>query len=86
MNDISKELCDERASRTEKRLDKHSSTIDELRACSVKLTEMLQIHNERIHDHETRLGSLEKRPSNIFGKIVDALISAVTAAIVCLIL
>ncbi|MBO5212535.1 MAG: hypothetical protein J6B60_03245 [Clostridia bacterium] len=86
MNDISKELCEERAQRTEKRLDKHSSAIDELCACSVKLTEMMRIHNERIDDHESRLGSLEKRPGDIVGRVIDALISAVTAAIVCMIL
>lgn len=86
MTEISSELCNERTTRTEKRLDKHSATIDELRICSVKLTEMLEKHNEKISDHENRLDSLEKRPKDAIGKIIDALISAVVAGLVCLIL
>lgn len=85
MTDISKELCDERATRTEKRLDKHSATIDELRICSVKLTEMLEKHNEKISDHENRLDTLERGPRDTVGRIADAIISALVAGIICLI-
>ena len=47
---------------------------------------MLEKHNEKISDHENRLDSLEKRPKDAIGKIIDALISAVVAGLVCLIL
>lgn len=86
MSEISKELCEERSTQTRRRLDKHADTIDALRVCSVKLTEMVEIHNERLKDHESRLDDLERRPSSILGKVVDALISAVVAALVCIIL
>ena len=69
-----------------KQLDKHSDTIDALKICSVKLTEMVEIHNQRLSDHESRLDNLEKRPSDIVSKIIDALISAVVAALVCIVL
>lgn len=86
MNEFSKELCNERSKQTQKRLDKHSDTIDALKVCSVKLTEMVEIHNERLKDHETRLDSLENRPSSLLSKIADALISAIIATLVCIIM
>ena len=69
-----------------KALDKHSDTIDALKVCSVKLTEMVEIHNQRLSDHESRLDSLENRPSSILSKVIDALISAVVATLVCILL
>ena len=86
MEEISKELCNERSKQMSKQLDKHSDTIDALKSCSVKLTEMVEIHNQRLSDHESRLDNLEKRPSDIVSKIIDALISAVVAALVCIVL
>lgn len=86
MSEITKELCDERSKQARRRLDKHSDTIDALKVCSVKLTEMVEIHNERLKDHESRLDDLEKRPSSILNKMVDALISAVVATLVCMVL
>ena len=86
MEEISKELCNERSEQTRRRLDKHSDTIDALKVCSVKLTEMVEIHNQRLSDHESRLDSLERRLSDIVSKIVDALISAIVATLVCIFL
>jgi hypothetical protein len=86
MEEISKELCKERSEQTRRRLDKHSDTIDALKVCSVKLTEMVEIHNQRLSDHESRLDSLENRPSSILSKVIDALISAVVATVVCILL
>jgi predicted nuclease with TOPRIM domain len=86
MEEISKELCKERSEQTRRRLDKHSDTIDALKVCSVKLTEMVEIHNQRLSDHESRLDSLENRPSSILSKVIDALISAVVATLVCILL
>lgn len=86
MEEFSKELCNERSIQTQRRLDKHSDTIDALKTCSVKLTEMVEIHNERLKDHETRLDSLENKPSSILSKIVDGIISAVVAALVCMVM
>ncbi len=85
MADPIKEICDERSTQTRRRLDKHADTIDALKVCSVKLTEMVEIHNERLKDHESRLDDLERRPSNILSKVVDALISALVATLVCII-
>ena len=86
MADPIKEICDERSTQTRRRLDKHSDTIDALKVCSVKLTEMVEIHNQRLSDHESRLDSLENRPSSILSKVIDALISAVVATLVCILL
>ncbi|MBO5374620.1 MAG: hypothetical protein J6A54_04145 [Clostridia bacterium] len=86
MSEQLKEICDERSKQTRRRLDKHSDTIDALKVCSVKLTEMVEIHNERLKDHESRLDDLERRPSSILSKVADALISAIVAGLVCLIL
>lgn len=85
MEEISKELCNERSKQALRRLDKHSEAIDALKTCSVKLTEMVEIHNQRLSDHESRLDDLEKRPSNIVSKIIDALISALIATLVCVV-
>ncbi|MBQ7411686.1 MAG: hypothetical protein IJW10_02120 [Clostridia bacterium] len=85
MNEINKELCEERSTQTRRRLDKHADTIDALKVCSVKLTEMVEIHNERLKDHESRLDDLESKPSSILGKALDALISAIVATLVCII-
>ena len=81
--EVKKELCDERSKEIKRRLDKHADTIDALKTCSVKLTEMVEIHNERLKDHEIRLDSLESRPSSVLSKIFDALISAVVATVIC---
>lgn len=84
--EASRELCEERSRQTLRRLDKHADTIDALKVCSVKLTEMVEIHNERLKDHESRLDDLEKRPSNIISKVIDALVSAIVAGVVCLVM
>ena len=86
MDEISKELCNERSKQTKARLDKHSDTLDALKACSVKLTEIVEFHNQRLSDHESRLDNLEKRPSSILSKIIDALISAIIATLVCIVI
>ncbi len=86
MNEISRDLCNERSTQSQRRLDKHESTLDALMVCSVKLTELVEIHNERLKDHETRLDVLESRPASIIARVVDALISALVAAVVCIVL
>ena len=86
MSEFSKELCNERSIQAQKRLDKHDDTLDALKTCSVKLTEIVEMHSERLLDHESRIDDLEKRPSSILSKIVDGIISAVVAALVCMVL
>lgn len=86
MNEISRDLCEERSGQSRRRLDNHEHTINELTVCSVKLTELVQIHNDRIKDHETRLDSLESRPASIIARLVDAFISAIVAGVVCLLM
>lgn len=86
MNEISRDLCEERSTQNRRQLDKHERTIDELTVCSVKLTELVQIHNDKLKDHETRLDSLESRPASIVARVVDALISAIVAGLVCVIM
>lgn len=46
--------------RTEKRLNEHSSSIDQLTSISDKLTTLVESHGKQIERHEDRILSLEK--------------------------
>lgn len=83
---VFRELCDVKTERTEKRLEKHDVMLDDLKECTVKLTQMLELHNEKLNGHEARLEDLEKKPSDFLEKIGTALITALIAALVSLIL
>ena len=83
---VTRERCDLMTERTERRLEKHGETIDELKTCTVKLTEMLAVHNEKLSDYGARLITLESRPGRLLDRVGTALISALATAAVALLL
>lgn len=83
---VSHELCDVKTERTDKRLEKHGVMLDDLKECTVKLTQMLELHDEKISGHGDRLEKLEAKPSDLLSKISSALITALVAALVSLLL
>lgn len=80
------ELCDRTVERTEARLAKHGETLDELKDCTVRLTQIAEAHNEKLHDYGARLSHLERRPTHLMERIGTALLSALSAALVSLLL
>ena len=83
---VSRELCDVMTERMEERLAKHSETLDDLKECTVKLTQILEVHNEKLSDYGERLIHLERRPTRWAERVGTALISALAAALVSLLL
>lgn len=83
---VSHELCDRTVERTEARLAKHGETLDELKDCTVRLTQIAEAHNEKLHDYGARLSHLERRPTHLMERIGTALLSALSAALVSLLL
>ena len=83
---IPRELCEWMSERTEARLTKHGETIDELKECTVKLTQILEVHNEKLSDYGERLIHLERRPTRWVDRVAAALLSALAAALVSFLL
>ncbi len=74
-NLFNKELCAERHDRIEEELLRHDDKIDSLEKCTIKLTQMIDRHEEQCDEYETRLKMLENKPLDIFTKIMSYLLS-----------
>ncbi|MGJ4851424.1 hypothetical protein ACH6CV_14370 [Bacillota bacterium Meth-B3] len=74
-------MCDERFSRDKQRLDKQEATLDEIKMLNVKLTEMIERHDEAVRKHDDRLAAIEKQPADTWGKVKAAIIGAVASGI-----
>ena len=79
---VSRDLCEVMTERMETRLNKHGETLDELKTCAVRLTEIAEAHNEKLSDYGRRLGILERNPARFLERAVTALLTALAAALV----
>ena len=72
-------LNDDRFARDKERLEKTEDLIDKVTECQIPLTEIMKSHNEKIADHEKRLGEIEHRPVAWVDKFIAAVIAAVVS-------
>lgn len=90
---VTKEVCDERKRNTTDRLTKTEMQYDKLadnqrriETLSIQMGEILKMHTSTIHNHETRLSAVEKRPAQLWDKLVFGLLGAVTSMVVAFIM
>ena len=81
MEQYNKELCEERHSRIEDRLLKHGEQIDSLEGCIIKLTEMIERHDNECKESARRISEIESRPVMVLGKIMGYTLMAILGAI-----
>ena len=74
-------MCDERFRRDKERIDRHKDEMRRVRELTVQMGEMIKRHDSQIEGHEKRLQTLEKQPSEQFGKIKTAVITAVVSGL-----
>lgn len=72
-------LCDERFARDKHDIDELKQLTRKVSECSIKLSGIAEQHNEKLKDHETRLDELERRPGNLWDKVVAGIIAAAVA-------
>ena len=92
-NLVSKEYCgehnrmiDERFSRDKADIKRHNEAIGELTKLSSEIGILIKQHDGTIKDHESRIDTLEHKPSVWFDRIVSGIVAAVVAAIVAALL
>lgn len=81
MEGYNKELCEERHSRIEDRLCKHGEQIDSLEKCVIKLTEMIERHDNECKDCDKRINEIEAKPMATLGKIFGYALTAALGAL-----
>ena len=81
MENYNKELCEERHSRIEERLAKHGRQIDSLEKCVIKLTEMIERHDNECKDTGKRISAIEARPAATLGKVCGYAATALFGAL-----
>lgn len=81
MEGYNKELCEERHARIEERLSKHGEQIDSLEKCVIKLTEMIERHDNECKDSDQRISAIETKPMATIGKICGYAATAILGAL-----
>ncbi|MBE6547740.1 MAG: hypothetical protein E7667_02515 [Ruminococcaceae bacterium] len=81
MENYNKELCEERHIRIEDRLTKHGQQIDSLEKCVIKLTEMIERHDNECKDSDKRLSAIETKPMATIGKVCGYAATAIFGAL-----
>ena len=74
-------MCDERFRRDKERIDRHEEEMRRVRELTVQMGEMIKRHDNQIESHERRIMNLEKQPSEQFGKIKTAAVTAVVTGL-----
>lgn len=69
-----------------KATDKNTDAITEIVKCNEKLTHIIETHDNRIGDLDSRMKSLEKRPLVIIEKVIIAILTAVASVGVTLLI
>lgn len=69
-------LCDERFARDKHDIDELKQLTRKVSECSIKLSGIAEQHNEKLKDHESRLDELERRPGNLWDKVIAGIIAA----------
>lgn len=72
-------LCDERFARDKERIDKLENLTGKIGECNIKLSALVEHHDDKLKDHEGRLDDLESRPGNLWDKVISGIIAAVVA-------
>lgn len=88
-NGVSKEYCgehnrmiDERFARDKDDIKRHNEAIGELTKLSSEIGALVKQHDDKIENHESRIDTLEHKPSVWFDRIISGIVAAVIAAIV----
>lgn len=76
-----KQLFDERFDRDKERLDKDEKLIEELSACNIKLTAMIEAHEKQLDAYNKRLAAIEAKPAERWNNVVKTVLSTVAAAV-----
>lgn len=79
-------LCDERFARDKHDIDELKQLTRKVSECSIKLSGIAEQHNEKLKDHESRLDELERRPGNLWDKVIAGIIAAVVAYVMGVVL
>lgn len=81
----SEPLCEERHTRIDAMTDRFLARIEALEVCAVKLTQMIERYDAQLLSHETRIGSLERKPVARFERVawyaLCALLGAAATAV-----
>lgn len=92
-NMVSKEYCtehnrmmDERFSRDKEDIKRHNDAIGKLTTLSTEIGQLIKQHDDVIKQHETRIDTLEHKPSVWFDRIISGIVAAVVAALVAAVL
>ena len=81
-----RQLFDERFDRDKERLDKDEKLIEELSACNIKLTAMIEAHEQQISDCSKRLAVMEGKSGRRWDGMVEKLMLTAAAAIAGMVL
>lgn len=81
-----KNLCDERFARDKHDIDDLKKLTQKMSECNIKLTGIAERHDEKLKDHESRLDELERRPVNLWDKVISGIIAAVVAYVMAIVL
>lgn len=86
---VSTDVCNERRenaaerfSRDKERLDKVEVTNEDLKQITVRLDTLIEKQAQQIENHEERIETLEKHPSQLWDRVLFALIGAVCSGLV----
>ena len=89
MDPVYKEVCeqtqkvvDERFRRDKEDIREHGARIDKIEDLTIQMGEILKNHESRIGSHEKRIDKLESVSGGRWHKVVDYLIGGVVAALV----
>ncbi len=81
--DVHKEYektLDERFSRDKADIERHGEAIETLTKLTAEISQLVKQHDDTIKSHESRIDSLEHKPSVWFDRIVSWFVSAMVAA------
>ena len=81
-----RQLFDERFDRDKERLDKDEKLIEELSACNIKLTAMIEAHDQQLQSYGRRLTAIESKPGKRWDGMVEKLILTAAAAVAGMVL
>ena len=76
-----RQLFDERFDRDKERLDKDEKLIEELSACNLKRTAMIEAHEQLLANYGARLSAMEAKPGKRWDGMVEKMILTAAAAI-----
>lgn len=80
--DATNKVNDERFARDKHDLEKHDEAIQKLTQLTAEIGQLVKQHDDTIKNHESRIDTLEHKPSVWFDRIVSGIVAAVIAAIV----